>query len=71
MPLVCIDVNRGRSVENLRALSHGIHDAILAEYGIPERDYFRIVTEYRAGRSSPGMRASAQYVTGELAVPQK
>jgi Tautomerase enzyme len=49
MPLVRIDVNEGRSPEQLRLLSRAIHDAILAEYGIPERDYFHIVTEHRAG----------------------
>ena len=42
---------RGRSPErNCRQLSRGIHDAILAEYGIPERDYFHIVTEHPAGQ---------------------
>ena len=50
MPLVRIDVNAGRSPEELGNLSRGIHDAILAEYGIPERDYFHIVTEHPAGQ---------------------
>ncbi len=50
MPLVRIDVNEGRSPEVLRSLSRGIHGAILAEYGIPERDYFHIVTEHPKGQ---------------------
>ncbi|ACL38931.1 4-oxalocrotonate tautomerase [Pseudarthrobacter chlorophenolicus A6] len=50
MPLVRIDVNEGRSPEELQRLSRGIHDAILAEYGIPERDYFHILTEHPAGQ---------------------
>ncbi|MFD5276889.1 tautomerase family protein [Pseudarthrobacter sp. NPDC058362] len=50
MPLVRIDVNEGRSPEELRLLSRGIHDAILAEYGIPERDYFHILTEHPGGQ---------------------
>lgn len=50
MPLVRIDVNAGRSPEELQQLSRGIHDAILAEYRIPERDYFHIVTEHPAGQ---------------------
>jgi hypothetical protein len=50
VPLVRIDVNAGRSPEELQQLSRGIHDAILAEYGIPERDYFHIVTEHPAGQ---------------------
>ena len=50
MPLVRIDVNQGRSQEGLQRLSRGIHDAILAEYGIPERDYFHILSEHPAGQ---------------------
>jgi phenylpyruvate tautomerase PptA (4-oxalocrotonate tautomerase family) len=50
MPLVRIDVNAGRSPEELASLSRGIHDAILAEYGIPERDYFHILTEHPTGQ---------------------
>jgi phenylpyruvate tautomerase PptA (4-oxalocrotonate tautomerase family) len=50
MPLVRIDVNAGRSQEQLQSLSQGIHDAILSEYGIPERDYFHILTEHPAGQ---------------------
>ncbi len=50
MPLVRIDVNQGRTAEDLQELSRGIHDAILAEYGIPERDYFHILTEHPQGQ---------------------
>lgn len=50
MPLVRIDVNAGRGPDELQSLSRGIHDAILAEYGIPERDYFHILTEHPAGQ---------------------
>jgi hypothetical protein len=50
VPLVRIDVNQGRSPEDLRLLSQGIHDAILAEYGIPERDYFHVLTEHPQGQ---------------------
>ena len=50
MPLIRIDVNTGRTPDELQQLSRGIHDAILAEYGIPERDYFHIVTEHPAGQ---------------------
>ena len=50
MPLVRIDVNQGRSPAELAALSRAIHDAILAEYGIPERDYFHILTEHAQGQ---------------------
>lgn len=50
MPLVRIDVIEGRTAEDLQRLSRGIHDAILAEYGIPERDYFHILTEHPQGQ---------------------
>lgn len=49
MPLVRIDINAGRSAEELQGLSRAIHDAIVEEYGIPERDYFHIVTEHKPG----------------------
>ncbi|MET3172626.1 UNVERIFIED_ORG: phenylpyruvate tautomerase PptA (4-oxalocrotonate tautomerase family) [Arthrobacter sp. UYCu721] len=50
MPLVRIDVNQGRNSEQLQRLSQGIHDAILAEYAIPERDYFHVLTEHPQGQ---------------------
>ncbi|MFP3579050.1 tautomerase family protein [Arthrobacter sp. fls2-241-R2A-200] len=50
MPLVRIDVNAGRTQEELGHVSRTIHDAILAEYGIPERDYFHIITEHAVGQ---------------------
>ncbi|WP_458109354.1 tautomerase family protein [Arthrobacter sp. R3-55] len=50
MPLVRIDVNAGKSSEELDAISRSIHRAILEEYRIPERDYFHIVTEHAPGR---------------------
>lgn len=50
MPLVRIDVHGGRSPEELSSISRTIHDAILAEYGIPERDYFHIITEHPRGQ---------------------
>ena len=50
MPLVRIDVNEGSSPEQLRGISERIHNAILAEYRIPERDYFHILTEHRRGQ---------------------
>lgn len=50
MPLVRIDVNEGRTPDELQRLSRGIHDAILAEYSIPERDYFHILTEHPKGQ---------------------
>jgi phenylpyruvate tautomerase PptA (4-oxalocrotonate tautomerase family) len=50
MPLVRIDVNAGRTPDQLTRLSQAIHDAILAVYKIPERDYFHILTEHAPGQ---------------------
>ncbi|BCW34946.1 putative 4-oxalocrotonate tautomerase [Arthrobacter sp. StoSoilA2] len=50
MPLVRIDVNQGRSADELVAISRAIHDAIVSEYEIPERDYFHILTEHPEGQ---------------------
>jgi phenylpyruvate tautomerase PptA (4-oxalocrotonate tautomerase family) len=50
MPLVRIDVNERRGRGELQQLSRGVHDAILAEYAIPERDYFHILTEHPEGQ---------------------
>ena len=50
MPLVRIDVNEGRTKEDLQQLSRGIHDAILGEYCIPEREYLHILTEHPQGQ---------------------
>ncbi|XAS64712.1 tautomerase family protein [Pseudarthrobacter sp. So.54] len=50
MPFVRIDVTQGRTPVELRALSRGIHHAIVADYGIPERDYFHVLTEHPAGQ---------------------
>ncbi|MEW1707302.1 tautomerase family protein [Microbacterium sp. NPDC089190] len=42
MPLVRIDHSRART--NSTAISDAIHRAIVAVYGIPERDRFQVVT---------------------------
>ena len=61
VPLVRIDVNSGPQPRSSSAsLSQGIHDAILAEYGIPERDYFHVADRAsRGARSSPRTRGLA------------
>lgn len=50
MPLVRIDVAAGRTPDQLARISRAIHEAILAEYRIPESDYFHIVTEHAPGQ---------------------
>jgi hypothetical protein len=50
MPMVRIDVNAGRTPEELAALSKAIHAAVVGEYRIPEGDYFHVVTEHLRGQ---------------------
>ncbi|WP_424467124.1 tautomerase family protein [Pseudoclavibacter helvolus] len=50
MPLVRIDVNAGRTPEQISSIADAIHDAIVAEYGIPARDRFQIITEHQGGQ---------------------
>ncbi len=49
MPLVRIDLTEGRPAAEVRAIADAVHDAIVAEYRIPVRDRFQIVTERRPG----------------------
>lgn len=49
MPLVRIDINHGKTAEQRREISDAIHQAILTEYRIPERDLFHILTQHGEG----------------------
>jgi len=46
MPLLRFDVIEGRSEAELRALLDAAHRAMLAAFGVPERDRYQIVTEH-------------------------
>ncbi len=48
MPLVRIDVAAGRGPHAQRAIADAVHAAIVAAYGIPERDRFQVLTEHPA-----------------------
>jgi len=47
MPLVQIDLLEGRSREQLTAIAAAVHDAMVEELEVPERDRFQILTEHR------------------------
>ncbi|MCI1747947.1 MAG: tautomerase family protein [Acidipropionibacterium sp.] len=49
MPLVRIDLNKGRTPAAVRAIADGIHSALVGVYGIPERDRFQIITQHEEG----------------------
>ena len=50
MPLVRIDVLRGRTEEQLQAVSAAVHRALVETMNVPERDRFRVLTEHDMGR---------------------
>lgn len=49
MPLVRIDIAAGRDPGADRAIADAVHAAIVAAYGIPERDRFQVLTERPPG----------------------
>ena len=49
MPLVRIDVIRGRDPEQLRTLLDTIHDATVAAFDVPETDRYQILTQHGPG----------------------
>lgn len=50
MPLLRIDVVKGRSEGELETLLQAIHDAMLAAFRVPERDRYQVLTEHDPGR---------------------
>lgn len=50
MPLIRIDLVKGRSEAQVRAVADAVHAAVVEVLAIPERDRFQIITEHEAGR---------------------
>jgi len=50
MPLVRIDVAQGRSGEQLRAISDGVHRAMVEAMGVPALDRFQVIAEHPPDR---------------------
>jgi hypothetical protein len=50
MPLLRFDLIEGRSDQELSALLDAAHGAVLAAFGVPERDRYQIVHEHKASR---------------------
>lgn len=48
MPLVRIDVVKGRSQDQLGTLLQAIHDAVVAAFEVPSRDRYQVLTEHEA-----------------------
>ncbi|UPG92199.1 tautomerase family protein [Luteibacter aegosomaticola] len=48
MPLVRIDIRRGKSAEYIAALKDGIYAAMRENFQVPENDRFMLVSQYEA-----------------------
>ena len=49
MPLIRIDVVRGRSPSQLRALADTVHEVLVATFAAPPRDRYQIISQHEAG----------------------
>jgi phenylpyruvate tautomerase PptA (4-oxalocrotonate tautomerase family) len=49
MPLVRIDMQAGREATQVQKIADAIHNAIVEQYGIPERDRFQIINQLPTG----------------------
>src|SRR6185503_17657886 len=49
MPLVRIDVEKGRTPEELRKLADTVQDVMLDVFAAPPRDRYQIITEHPEG----------------------
>jgi phenylpyruvate tautomerase PptA (4-oxalocrotonate tautomerase family) len=50
MPLVRIDLIRGRSDAQVAAIGEGVQRALIEHMNVPERDRFQVITEHDAKR---------------------
>jgi phenylpyruvate tautomerase PptA (4-oxalocrotonate tautomerase family) len=48
MPLVRIELLRGRTVEQRKRIGDAVHRALVETIGVPERDRFQLITEHNA-----------------------
>jgi 4-oxalocrotonate tautomerase len=48
MPLVRIDLRRGKPATYVLALGDAVHRALVDVFGIPVRDHFQVITEHDA-----------------------
>jgi phenylpyruvate tautomerase PptA (4-oxalocrotonate tautomerase family) len=50
MPLVRIDLNQGRTADELRLLADTVQDVMLEVFAAPPGDRYQIITEHSAGQ---------------------
>jgi len=49
MPFTRVTVKEGTSPEHKEAIAHGIHQAMVDSIGIPQDDFFQLISEYGSG----------------------
>jgi len=49
MPFARISLHRGKSPEYLKALSQGVHDALVQAFEVPAADRFQVIHQHEAG----------------------
>lgn len=49
MPLVHISLLRGKSPSYIRAISAGVHQALVEAYKVPADDHFQLIYQYEPG----------------------
>jgi 4-oxalocrotonate tautomerase len=50
MPLVRIDIIKGRTEAEVAALGDAVQEALVATMNVPQRDRFQVITEHTPGR---------------------
>jgi hypothetical protein len=70
MPLVRIDVAECLQPGRPRWIADAIHRAIVAEYGIPERDRFQVIAERKPGQILAGDAGLGFERTGDVVIIQ-
>jgi 4-oxalocrotonate tautomerase len=48
MPLVRIDLRKGKTAEYVRAVGEAVHRAMVEALDVPARDHFQVITEHDA-----------------------
>lgn len=46
MPLVNIDLLEGRTEQDLHLIGDSVHQAMVEELGVPQRDRFQVITQH-------------------------
>jgi phenylpyruvate tautomerase PptA (4-oxalocrotonate tautomerase family) len=49
MPLVHISLLKGKSKEHIRAISDGVHQALIDAYNVPPDDHFQVIQQHEPG----------------------